>query len=480
MNPLSEADREAYRVVHSRLRARWLDPGMILLTRAGTKGAIWFALALGLLIDGSAHARTAAVLMAAALLLAEGLINWVLKPIFRRDRPYQQPGLARLLVSAPGPHSWPSAHAGSSAAAAIVLSAAYPLWSPLFILVALLIAYSRVYVGVHYPLDVLAGIAVGIVSAAAVLLAATLVMPALHRSPPDPSVAGVRYHNPVFARDFPDPFVLRLGRHDYYAYGTVTSWERGYFPILHSRDAVHWKYVGDIFSLQDRPIWSEADFWAPDVIHRGRTFYAYVTGHLNNAHCIGVATASSPVGPFKDRGVVTCASGRDNSFIDPDPFIAPNGTPYLYMSTDSPHRIAVLKLKPSLLRPETAARDVLTVSQRWETAPNGISTVEGPYVFVHGGRYYLLYSGNDYTGNYAEGFATSSSPLGPFKKCTCNPVLRGDSKVHGPGGGSVFEGPDGRLWLAYHARNQVRDGDRNLRIDPLVWYGSRLSIPVTP
>lgn len=180
MNPLSEADREVYRILHSRLRAGWLDPVMVLFTRAGTKGAVWFALAVGFLIAGSVHARWAAVLSSAALLLAEGLINWLLKPIFRRDRPYKHPGLSRLLVAAPGPHSWPSAHAGSSAAAAVVLSALYPLWSPLFVAVGLLIAYSRVYVGVHYPLDVLAGIVVGVLAAVAVLAFAALVLSAVH------------------------------------------------------------------------------------------------------------------------------------------------------------------------------------------------------------------------------------------------------------------------------------------------------------
>lgn len=295
-----------------------------------------------------------------------------------------------------------------------------------------------------------------------------------------PSIAGVPYRNPVFARDFPDPYVLRLGPHNYYAYATTTGWERGYFPILHSRDAVHWKYVGDVFTLQNRPIWSEADYWAPDVVRRRKTYYAYVTGHLNNAHCIGVATASSPLGPFKDRGVVSCASGGNNGFIDPDPFFAPNGTAYLYVAADSPHRIAVLKLNHSLLRPVGQAHNLFGTSQPWETAQSGTSTVEGPYVFRHSGIFYLTYSGNDTVGNYAEGFATSTSPLGPFAKCTCNPFLKGDSKVHGPGGGSVFRGPDGKLWLAYHARNVVVGGDRSMRIGPLIWYGDRFRVPVTP
>jgi undecaprenyl-diphosphatase len=62
----------------------------------------------------------------------------------------------------------------------VVLAVAYPLLSPLFLLAAILIGYSRVYVGVHYPLDVLAGIAVGVLSAIAVLIVTALAVPALH------------------------------------------------------------------------------------------------------------------------------------------------------------------------------------------------------------------------------------------------------------------------------------------------------------
>lgn len=298
-----------------------------------------------------------------------------------------------------------------------------------------------------------------------------------------PSIAGVPYHNPVFARDFPDPYVLRLGPHNYYAYATSTGWERGYFPILHSSDAVHWKYVGDIFSLQNRPMWSEADYWAPDVIRRGHTYYAYVVGSISGTHCIGVATSSSPIGPFKDRGTVGCAYPDGSGFIDPDVYLAPSGAAYLYVSVDTPHHIAVMPLDHSLLHRKGAGRKLFGVTQSWESGPD-FTTVEGPYLFKHGGLYYLLYSGNSYNTNYAEGYATSRSATGPFTKCTCNPVLKGNSRVKGPGGGSVFTGPDGRLWLAYHGWGKVegydQGGARSLRLAPLVWHGARLSIPVTP
>lgn len=167
-------------MLHSRWRAAWLDPIMVWLTKGGTKGLVWVGLCAGLLVAGSVHARWAAVLCLASLLLAEGIINLVLKPAIRRERPFTNRALkrlGRLLVEAPGPNSWPSAHAGSSVAAATALAYAYPLWSPVFLALALLIAYSRIYVGVHYPLDVLAGVSVGLVTAVLVLLVGTSVRP---------------------------------------------------------------------------------------------------------------------------------------------------------------------------------------------------------------------------------------------------------------------------------------------------------------
>ncbi|HZU14153.1 MAG TPA: phosphatase PAP2 family protein [Chloroflexota bacterium] len=179
MNPVADADRHVYLLVHNRLRARWLDPIMIWATKAGTKGTVWTGIAAGLLINDRVHSRWVALLMLVALLVAQGTINLVLKPLFRRARPYETPGLARLLVAAPGPHSWPSAHAGSSFASAVVLAIAYPLWAPAALLLALLVAYSRIYVGVHYPLDVLAGIIIGSLAAGAVLLLSNLITPLL-------------------------------------------------------------------------------------------------------------------------------------------------------------------------------------------------------------------------------------------------------------------------------------------------------------
>jgi undecaprenyl-diphosphatase len=174
-NKLTDWDRRAYLLVQGRLRASWAHRPMIVITQSGTKGAIWVAMALLLVAFGGRSGRHAAMVEIAALLVAEGTINLLLKPVIARERPYEARGpgqLDLLLVRAPGPHSWPSAHAGSSVAAGLSLAMLMPgLAAPVLILAAL-IAFSRVYVGVHFPLDVLAGVCVGVMSAVAALAVA--------------------------------------------------------------------------------------------------------------------------------------------------------------------------------------------------------------------------------------------------------------------------------------------------------------------
>jgi undecaprenyl-diphosphatase len=81
-------------------------------------------------------------------------------------------------VTIPHSHSFPSGHTATAVAGAIVLSYFVPQAAPLFALLAALIAYSRLYVGVHYPLDVLAGAAIGL----GVATALRLLLEALRRS----------------------------------------------------------------------------------------------------------------------------------------------------------------------------------------------------------------------------------------------------------------------------------------------------------
>ncbi|TML94046.1 MAG: phosphatase PAP2 family protein [Actinobacteria bacterium] len=154
---LISADRHLERwVVHH--RTGWLNPVFEGLSWAGRLGLLWIALALLL----SVLWRRWGVLF--MTLFAVAVSDWLamgLKALVDRPRPplrYVEP---KVLVPLPHDASFPSGHAATSFAAATMLSFASPRLAPIFYLLATAVAFSRVYVGVHYPLDVIGGAALG-------------------------------------------------------------------------------------------------------------------------------------------------------------------------------------------------------------------------------------------------------------------------------------------------------------------------------
>lgn len=152
-------------------RAPPLDWLFVGLAAAGSGGLLWIGLAA--LLAYLAHRPVLATTMiTAATVWSADLVTGVLKRIVDRDRPYavlpEAEPLLRWDVSA----SFPSGHAATSAAGAVILAYLLGRWGWGLAAVAAAVAYSRVYIGVHYPLDVLAGAAIG----AAVALAAAALL----------------------------------------------------------------------------------------------------------------------------------------------------------------------------------------------------------------------------------------------------------------------------------------------------------------
>jgi len=138
-----------------------LDTIMCAITRLGDAGIIWILLCIVLLI--LPKTRKSGVVLMAALLVDLVVCNVILKPLVHRIRPFDVKTGIELLVKRPTDYSFPSGHTAASVASvmALYLAGEKKIWVPALVL-AVLIAFSRLYLYVHYPTDVLGGMIIGI------------------------------------------------------------------------------------------------------------------------------------------------------------------------------------------------------------------------------------------------------------------------------------------------------------------------------
>lgn len=140
-----------------------LDRILAFITSLGNAGIIWIVLAVVLQI--LPKTRKTGIIVAAALLMDLILCNLILKNLVARVRPYDVNTAIAILIKKPLDFSFPSGHTAASFAAmtALFLAKMKKAWIAALVL-AVLIAFSRLYFYVHYPTDVLGGAVVGILS----------------------------------------------------------------------------------------------------------------------------------------------------------------------------------------------------------------------------------------------------------------------------------------------------------------------------
>ncbi len=130
----------------------------------------WWILLIGCVIWIAAQKMRAVKIILAcvvALSVSDGLNSRIIKPLVHRGRPQQELGVnsVRLLTFPHSGYGFASSHAANSFSVATMIVMAEPIAAFFVLPLALLIAFSRVYVGVHFPLDVFAGGLIGIFSA---------------------------------------------------------------------------------------------------------------------------------------------------------------------------------------------------------------------------------------------------------------------------------------------------------------------------
>lgn len=136
---------------------------MIFITILGNGGLIWIVAALFLIFQNKNMLKREGFTIAVALIIFSVLGLLILKPIIARPRPFVAQGVD-ILIKEPMGFSFPSGHTGSSFAAASVIYFYNKKRGLLALILATLIAFSRMYLFVHYPSDIVGGLILGIIS----------------------------------------------------------------------------------------------------------------------------------------------------------------------------------------------------------------------------------------------------------------------------------------------------------------------------
>lgn len=155
---MANFELEILNFIRNSLSNPLLDEIMKFITHLGSGGFIWIAVTVVML--AKKNTRKTGVKMAVSLLLSLLLCNIILKPLVDRVRPYEAVNVD-IIIGKPSGASFPSGHSSSSFAAAVTLLRSRSRGALAAVILAALIAFSRLYLYVHYPSDVLCGALLG-------------------------------------------------------------------------------------------------------------------------------------------------------------------------------------------------------------------------------------------------------------------------------------------------------------------------------
>ncbi|MPW25764.1 phosphatase PAP2 family protein [Alkalibaculum sp. M08DMB] len=163
MTYLQGIDVKLILFIHDNFHFPILDQIMIFASYIGNNGAIWVIITL--LLMSIKKYRHIGIMIFCSLLLCIIIGNITLKPLIARIRPFNVFPQVILLISSPTDFSFPSGHTMTSFASATVLYLTNKKWGVAALILATLIAFSRVYLFVHYPSDIVGGVIIGVLIA---------------------------------------------------------------------------------------------------------------------------------------------------------------------------------------------------------------------------------------------------------------------------------------------------------------------------
>lgn len=172
MKLLQNLDMEILYFINNHLRNPVFDKVMIVFTFLGDVGVVWILISLFLLV--SKKYRKVGIMTICALIVSTVLGSGILKHLIQRPRPFVSDPTVEILISKPLSYSFPSGHTASSFAAAGILAKELKRYGIHAVVLAILIAFSRMYLFVHYPTDIIGGIILGFICSEIVIYSFSL------------------------------------------------------------------------------------------------------------------------------------------------------------------------------------------------------------------------------------------------------------------------------------------------------------------
>jgi beta-xylosidase len=261
------------------------------------------------------------------------------------------------------------------------------------------------------------------------------------------------FQNPLFAGDYPDCSILRVGE-DFYMTHTSYSYAPG-LVVWHSRDLVNWTPISQVTNN------SIGEIWAPDLIEHDGRYYIYfpLEGRLFVVH------ADNPRGPW------SAPINLNLGGIDPGHVVGPDGKRYLYSAGG--HAVELSADGLSTVGQSQKVYDGWVIPQDWKTEGTWL---ESPKLTKRGEYYYLTSAEGGTAGpatSHMAIVARSKSPLGPWENSPHNPLIHtysADEDWWSVGHGTLVSTPDDRWYIVYHGyRKGFQTLGRNVLLEPVEW-----------
>lgn len=277
-------------------------------------------------------------------------------------------------------------------------------------------------------------------------------LPSAHSPAGEPSPAV--YHNPIVAGDFSDPGVIRVGD-DYFACRSSFGWQPG-IPILHSKDLLHWEYVGYAFDSHPKilPGDTRHGIWGLEMHFNPHTRQIQIYAPTRDGE-VFVYSSDKPRGPY------TQTSLGQNLGIDPGVFTDDDGATYFLTNRAVIHRLS---------------RDGLRIeSQITALDKSKYRLFEGPDIFKHNVYYYLLFSDGGTLPREPSTISTlrAKSLAGPWEEDPAGPTLfstDNGARFEGPAHGTLLQTQHGEWYLTYHAHETAFYSlGRQMLMEPVEW-----------